>query len=88
MKERVNALRALGWQGWVYALLHSVVGGVATTLAAAITIVGFRTSHSWQDIGSLALASAFINLLLYLKQSPIPAPFEQDEPSTSTHEQA
>ena len=54
---------------WIHGLAAFVIGGVATTG------VGYMSSANpvdWPLLGKMALASAVLSVLLYLKQSPLP----------------
>lgn len=67
-----NRLIALKWSTWLYALAWAVLGGTATTLVSAFTITDLTAYNAWTNLAKLAGAAAVVNLLLYLKQSPLP----------------
>ena len=59
---------------WFYGLLAAAIGGAATALGG-ITLMSetFNFTHAgWINIGKIAVAGAWVPVLAYLKQSPVP----------------
>jgi len=63
---------------WLYGLFAAVIGGTSNTIAAMIVDPTAFNMNDLPKLGKLALASALISLVLYLKQSPLP-PLEKPE---------
>jgi hypothetical protein len=73
------------WKIWLYGLAAGVIGGTATAISAILAVPVVHAAGmevrplDWQQIKVVAIGAAFINLVAYLKQSPIPP--RDDAPS-------
>lgn len=62
------------WILYLYSALAFVIGGAAHSLAPMfVDPTKFNLSDGLQNVGKVALCSAFISLITYLMKSPIPS---------------
>ena len=59
---------------WIYSALSAFIGGGASSVAAiVIDPQKFNLNEGLGNIGKMFITAGVINLILYLKQSPLPA---------------
>lgn len=63
----------MNWKAWLYSLVYSVVGGAANSAAAMLVAPDTFNFNDLPRLGKLLAAGALVSLVLYLKQSPLPA---------------
>lgn len=61
------------WKQWLKSLIAAVIGGAANSLSAAVVDPAhFNLSGGLHNLAEMAAAGAFISLIMFLKQSPVP----------------
>lgn len=68
----------LDWKHWIYALVKTIIGGVASSGGAWMaTLVGNQADSSIavlkiNQLWAVLLSSTLLNLFFFLKSSPLP----------------
>lgn len=62
----------MNWRTWLKSLVAAVIGGTANTLSAMLVDPVAFNINDLPKLGKLAIGSAIISLVLFLKQSPLP----------------
>ena len=62
----------MNWRTWLKSLVAAVIGGTANTLSAMLVDPVAFNINDLPKLGKLAVGSAIISLVLFLKQSPLP----------------
>ncbi len=62
----------MNWRTWLKSLVAAVIGGTANTLSALLVDPVAFNINDLPKLGKLAIGSAIISLVLFLKQSPLP----------------
>lgn len=86
MGNDTDILRKAWWKNvelWVYSATSTFIGGGASSVAAiVIDPVKFNIHDGLANVGKMFVTAGVINLVLYLKQSPLPK--LPNEPTSNT----
>jgi|WetSurMetagenome_2_1015567.scaffolds.fasta_scaffold787840_2 hypothetical protein len=75
----IQAMKKLDFLGWIYGLLHAVIGGGASAVIAGISAglvapkeLAFGGMGSVKLMGACFVVNALLSAFMYLKDSPVP----------------
>lgn len=88
MKDKLTTLR--DYRVWLAGILSGCIRGAAMAVLAGVgtnmgEAVGLMTGLNWGQVGSVALAGAFVQLCIKLSQTPLPTGDEVDEEAEPKH---
>lgn len=87
MSTDTEIYRKAWWKNvelWLYSSLSTFIGGGASSVAAiVIDPQKFNLHEGLGNVGKMFVTAGVLNLILYLKQSPLPKlPDENTKPAT------